>query len=436
MKKFVLITLLAHFLFFFSACTSKKDSDSLDAPPAEDSLSLDGDLLEDSAAGGAADQTSNSPETSSGNLDESQAGFLDDQLNEEAQKSTQSDAKDVTQEVPPEEAIAEVPPTDQAPADLPPPEVVAGVDPGSEANVPNSPPPSEVVEPPAVVAEAPPADSFASLEAPKPVIAPLRKVEEVPFRRKGVLLNAVYLARPGDNYDRISEKIYGDKSQSKTLKKVNPFIGKPKPGDKVYYNSPVRSSDESRIANFYEDKGIPPQTYVAQEGDNIRKVSKKLLGYDQAWKEVWSTNSVESKGLLSAGTELKYWPADVASSLPPTPNLAMDMPPAPPIQDLPPPPPVQDLPPPPPVAQADSMPPAMSELPPPPPPEPVSPPPPPPAAAAKKAPAMGEGILDQDMITLAAGGAIILAGLGALIFIRNRRQQKEMRDAFGDTQVG
>ncbi|MEI7973536.1 MAG: hypothetical protein WCH11_04130, partial [Bdellovibrio sp.] len=288
-----------------------------------------------------------------------------------------------------------------------------------------------------VVAEAPPADSFASLEAPKPVAAALRKVEAVPFRRKGVLLNAVYLARPGDTYDRISEKIYGDKSQVKTLKKVNSFIGNPKPGDKIYYNSPVRSSDESRIGNFYEDKGLPPQTYVAQEGDNIRKVSKKLLGYDQAWKEVWSTNSVESKGSLSAGTELRYWPADAGNSLPSTPSLATDMPPAPPVQDLPPPPPVQDLPPPPPVAQANSTPPTMPELPPPPPPEPVPPPPPPPPTAApKKSPATGQGILDQDMITLAAGGSIILAGLGALIFIRNRRKQKEMRDAFGDTQVG
>ena len=437
MRRFILISLFATIGLLTTHCTSK-NSENLDAPPAEDSLSLDGDpaASTDANASAAPPAEGAAPaDPASGNLDETQAGFLDDQLLNE----------DPTQAPPPADPNAlaaqdptQVPPPadQQPPSELPAPDVVAGVDPGAEAATPPAADalPAVVVEPPKE--EPPKEEAPVVAEAPKPV-APLRKVEATPFRRNGMLLNSVYLARPGDNYNKISEMIYGDASHVKDLKKANPSIKKPKPGDKIYYNSPVRPTDETHIANFYEDKGIPAQTYVAQDGDNIRKVSKNLLGYDQAWREVWATNGVESKGSLSAGTELKYWPKEsLTVAQAPPPPMEQQLPPAPPVQELPPAPPVQDLPPPP-TTVAETAPPAppVQDLPPPPP-EPVAPPPPPPPPVAKRPPPPPAGLLDNDMMTLAAGGGLALVAIAALIIMRRRRAAREMQAAFGDTQVG
>ena len=36
-----------------------------------------------------------------------------------------------------------------------------------------------------------------------------------------------------------------------------------------------------KTITYYEDMGMVPETYVAKKGESLRKVSKKLLGYDQ-----------------------------------------------------------------------------------------------------------------------------------------------------------
>ena len=288
------------------------------------------------------------------------------------------------------------------------------------------------------------------------VTASLKKVEASPMTRSKVLLNAVYVARPGDTYKKISEMIYGNTSKQKELKKVNSSISKPRPGDKIYYNSPIRPTDDTKMLTFYEDAGMVPEVYVAQEGDNLKKVSKNLLGYDNAWKEVWAMNSVESKDTLAAGTELRYWksaPAPVApppTEMPTAPSTEIAAQTPPPTEqtampDLPPPPPANELPPPtmaanempqtPPSEMAPPPPPPANELPPPPPPEAVNPPPPPPVA--KKTPTMGlEEGMDQDMMMALGAAGIVAAGLALMIIIRKRRQNRDMATAFNDTQVG
>ena len=439
MNKTLLIALVAVSGFIYSGCTSK-NSENLDAPPAEDSLSLDGDLSGGStpADTSAAPADANASSSAQSGLDETQNGFLDEQLTE----TTPADPNAQAAQAAPVDPNAAPPmddpnaqaaattdaTTSQPPADLPPAEPTAGVDPGVQVAPPppiSEPEPMKIEEPAVAVA------------APKPM-APLRKVEMVPFRRAGMLLNAVYLARPGDNYSKVSEKIYGDASHVKDLKAANPSLKKPKPGDKIYYNSPERPSDESRVANFYEDKNVPPSVYVvSKEGENIKDISKTLLGYPQAWKEIWSTNPVDSKAELAVGTELRYWPAGASvptqAALPPPPPVA-EMP-APPMpepmpapttnttvaQAEPPPPmPVADLPPPPPVEAAPPP------LPPPPPPKKMTPPP----------PAQAPGLLEGDTAMMVGGAAAAIAALGALIVLRKRRSSKEMAAAFGDTQVG
>lgn len=355
--------------------------------------------------------------------------------------------------LPPADPMAGGAPPD---AGLPPPDASFSPDPAldsppaAEASVPAPPPPSksEIASEPAPMMDKPAGGGKTSV----------KKVESVPYRVDGTLLNAVYIARPGDNYKKIAKMIYQDDKKAKELKKLNPGVS-PKVGDKVYYNSPVRPDDEANLKTYYEDAGMMPETYVAQEGDNLKKISKTLLGYDGAWKEVYATNPVDTTSKLAAGTELKFWKAADAAAPPPVkeemaaapPPPPADMPPPPDMGQPPaaaggmeppaPPPPPQDMagqPPPPPPMDAAPPPPPMDAAPPPPPMVEAPPPPPPPVGkAAPKRP--GEeigGPMDNDiMLALGAAGlvAILLAGV---MVMRKRRQQREMAAAFGDTQVG
>lgn len=137
---------------------------------------------------------------------------------------------------------------------------------------------------------------------------PVKKMKEAPFYRGNQLANTLYVVREGDTMRSISQKIYGmDKSSD--LLAINTTLSRGiKVGDKVYYNSPRRINDESRMITFYEDVGMAPEFYVTSSGENIRSASKKLLGHSGSWKEVWATNpDIESKWDVAQGTTLKYW---------------------------------------------------------------------------------------------------------------------------------
>ncbi|QDK36154.1 LysM domain-containing protein [Bdellovibrio sp. NC01] len=299
-------------------------------------------------------------------------------------------------------------------------------------------------------------------EAPKKPAASLQKVATAPWQVGKTWYNTVYFARPGDSLASISQMIYGaDKTAE--LKKGNPSLKsrKVKPGDKVYYNSPHRPDDSARMVTYYEDNGMAPETYIAKSGDNIRKVSKNLLGYSDAWKEVWASNSVDSKGVIPEGTELHYWkggqqvaaaPAmnemphgeiaqpqhqDMGQQAPPPPmpeqpqqQAQMDIPPPPPMPEAQ--PPAQEMAPPPPPPDM-----AQNQMAPPPPPpmEAVNPPPPPPKKhQVEEAPAGG---MDNDTTLALAVVGLAAAGLAGLIVMRKKRKQKEAeQQAMDNTHVG
>lgn len=346
----------------------------------------------------------------------------------------------------PEEAAAAEP---AAPASDLGTEVAANAAPPTDEPVFDTPPPapapemSPVQEPVAEAAPAAEAAAVASTDsapaeappAPK-VFAPLRKIKSQAFAAAdGTSLNRVYLARPGDTMKSVSQKIYG-KNRSKDLKAWN---GKSslKTGDKVYYASPHDAADTS-MKTYYEDIGVQPSMYTSKDGDNIRAVSKQLLGNGQSWKEVWATNeSVESKGDIPAGLEIRYWPEGAESSAmiqaktdaPPA-NVAAEPPPppAPDMNELPPPPPptdvaMNDLPPPPPAAGS-----VDNAVPPPPPME--TPPPPPPVpepTVVKKAKPIehmdSEPEADQ-MMWLTAGGIMLLAAAVLYVIIKKNRAKR------------
>ncbi len=313
----------------------------------------------------------------------------------------------------------------------------------------NNPPPvtekpTETV-PPATVTEAAPTPPVAEA-GPKPEY---QKMKDATWVVNKKVVNAVYFGRPGDTLKSISEKIYGDASHEKDLKKINSAL-KSRPvrvGDKVYFNSPHRPEDSTKIMTYYEDKGLAPKIYTAKEGDKVKAVSKELLGFDNAWKEVWGSNAFDSKKTLDPGTEIKYWKEDTA-----TPVLAKtDGMPKPPDVATPPPPDVVNNPPPPPPDMGTPPPPppdVVNNPPPPPPPDMGTPPPPPPpdvgtAGTVKtKDPASAAGEettiagMDQETIMIVGIGAAAL--LLAVIFIvkRKNKQRQEFEQAMNETQVG
>lgn len=365
----------------------------------------------------------------------------------------------------PEDALGEAPPAEAPPVadapvvDAPPTEIAASEPPPVEETLPpdalgdagstveSAPPVMETAEP---VHESSRASSEVA-EAPKeakPAVS-YRKIEQTPWKEGGKLLNTAYVARDGDSWASVSQMIYGSEKASE-LKKMNPAIKgrKLKVGDKVYYNSPHRPDDATKVLMYYEDSGIAPEVYIAKAGDTAKSVAKELFGSEQGWKELYATNDFESKGNLDEGTQIKYWrtaaavtkPAEVAAAQPP--EMA---PPAPPAGDMPPPPATAEMPPPPPPADMAPPPPppdmASNEMAPPPPPPPpveaVAPPPPPPPEMAKKNPGAGDAgaPMEEDQMTTLAAGAVVAVGL-ALFMIMRRRRKKELEQAIQDTQVG
>jgi hypothetical protein len=283
----------------------------------------------------------------------------------------------------------------------------------------------------------------------------LQKIAATPWKQGKKWINAVYFAHPNDSLESISEKIYGA-GKSVDLSKANPQYASRalKPGDKVYYSSPQRPDDQEKVLTYYDDNNIQSQSYTSQSGDTVKKVAKKILGYDGAWKELWASNEIDSKGEIPEGTTLRYWPYDGEKAAAPAPEKLAEAAPAPaPVEPAPAPapapePPVAVSPTPPPAENPTPPPPApgsdQAAMPPPPPPVDTAPPPPPgvdTAGVPPASPTPGEHgaepgtTSEEDPMVYAVLG---LAGLAvvALIMIKKKRKQKELEQALNDTQVG
>lgn len=155
----------------------------------------------------------------------------------------------------------------------------------------------------------------------------VKKMQTVPYSKNGVLVNAVYFVRSGDSLRSIGDKVYGSGS-GVDFRIVNPHLKTNglKVGQKVYYNSPTRSQDRSRLLTYYEDARMPAQMYSAQKDENIRTIAEELLGHPRSWMEVWASNQqIESKGGLEAPFQIRYWNGQ--STPAPAPVLAKVTPP-------------------------------------------------------------------------------------------------------------
>ncbi len=288
---------------------------------------------------------------------------------------------------------------------------------------------------------------------------PLKKVISVPYMHAGKAVNGIYIARDGDTLQSISQKIFGG-DRVDELCSINAYNCSRtiRVGDKYYYNSPQRPNDMETVKTFYEDAGIPAQTYITQEGDNIRDLGTTLIGHPRSWMELWSLNhDVESKDVLPAGIALRYWKSTPVS----IPTLAQNEPePSVMESEVAMEPPVVESEPELPAAPVETAPPAqdmalndipevpegpsdmdmmddfsnpqmddagsaavgsMAEMEPPPP-----PPPPPPMETAPPMEMAGDTSMDDPNQTMALGvGAILLlAGVALFIAIRKRRARR------------
>lgn len=420
-KKISLILLTLVLGLHLGGCTSKK-VDSEDAEMTDAAVEEGGEV-----AGGEEEVAADlgGEELSEDEKLPEEGGTADAATEEKpsAEASEEIDALADTEPATTPEPAAEPPPSDAMAETVPPP---------MEEPMAEPPPSSE----PEMAAPEPIADS-APVDEPKAPPASLKKIATEPIKRNGMILNAVYVARKGDTWKGVGQKIYGA-NKTKELKKANPALASRqlKVGDKVYYNSPQRPTDESRMLTYYEDAGLEPQVYVAKSGDDLKDVSKSLLGDKNSWKELWAINlSLESKGPLNEGEQLRYWGLDaVAPAVPPqaaaAPTTEQATPPpseAPP--ELPPPPSDQasaDLPPPPPTDQSGDLPPpppseASME---PPPPPPMDPPPPPPVQANNDAAVNGQD--PNQTMALGVGGILILAALALFVMIRKKKARRQI----------
>ena len=146
---------------------------------------------------------------------------------------------------------------------------------------------------------------------------PLNKIIAVPYKKAGQIINAVYIARPDEDISSISQKIYS-RNEVDQLLKINTHLQNRSVvvGDKIYYNSPNRPNDNSRLLFYYQDNNISPSYYNLSPGDNIRTVASQLLGHPKSWKEIWATNpNLQSKSKVSASLSIIYWPQSVMQAV-------------------------------------------------------------------------------------------------------------------------
>lgn len=203
--------------------------------------------------------------------------------------------------------------------DVPPPATTPDVMASTPPVENTAPTPMATDTAPTVAANDTPTEQSAATEVTAPVMhkpkvaksSSLKKISQaVPYQHGNGWVNTVYIARPGETLKQISQTIFSA-DKTKDLKKIaeNSYLKSRsvKPGDKIYYVSPNRPDDSTKTILYYEDMGMVPETYVAQKGDKLKKVAKKILGYDKAWIEMWTANSIDSQTSLNEGDTLRYW---------------------------------------------------------------------------------------------------------------------------------
>jgi len=152
-------------------------------------------------------------------------------------------------------------------------------------------------------------------ETPKPRLRTnwIGKAPKVPtdaFMKKGVRLNRFYFVRKGDSAKKVSQLIYGNASQSKSLISWNGSSWTP--GKMLFYSSPQNPEDE-KMQSFYQENQVAHQEYKVKRGDWLSLIAKRKLGDVRSWKEISVVNGMDSPNALEAGQVLAIYPKNLNS---------------------------------------------------------------------------------------------------------------------------
>ena len=180
------------------------------------------------------------------------------------------------------------------------------------------------------------------------------RISATPIQSGQFWLNAFYFVRaPGENWQTVSQTIYGRPDRAELLQNWNPDA-KLKVGSVVYYNSPFRPTDSQTMKPFAADFGAELEVVVVKKGDTLSKIAKARYGEFQAWREIASMNpDLQNPNQIEVGQRIMLAPAslDTASILsshvaavqqtekaakktetPPTSVGSVEAPPAPPAE--------------------------------------------------------------------------------------------------------
>ena len=285
--------------------SSNVANETSEGPTADDSLSEDGETEDDELGFIDEDDLENG---------EFEGGDLADELPEEAPLDLEDDSASTLAEG--DSGLPELPVEGEfGDTGLPEPPIAdggAGEDSGLSSFPISDQDQSQFPSEP----YSPPFDDSSTSVSQGPGMIPVKKIKSYPYNRAGMLVNAVYIARSGEDLFFISQKIFGA-DRTADLLAINPNLQRGVDvGDKVYYNSPSRPNDSQNLLFYYEDIGAAPLQYNVARNDNIRDLAEQFFGERESWKELWATNPVESKWALNEGTVLRYWDGSISAPLP------------------------------------------------------------------------------------------------------------------------
>jgi nucleoid-associated protein YgaU len=123
-----------------------------------------------------------------------------------------------------------------------------------------------------------------------------------------------YYVEKGDSLASISQKIYGNPSQWRSLAEQNNVLNP----DKIYAGSTIfyTLTDKSRsFADKYERS--PKNSHTVAAGETLSSIAAKVLGSDHAWRTLWKMNpSIKDPHVLKVGQVIYYTQAgSVAAKL-------------------------------------------------------------------------------------------------------------------------
>jgi len=138
------------------------------------------------------------------------------------------------------------------------------------------------------------------------------QIPEQPLFREGKKLNRFYFLRKGDSVEKLSHLFFSSSNNAQQLRSWNP--GRWKPGKLIFYPSSIKPND-AKMISFYAESKIAIEEYNVGEGESLSRISKKLLGDYQSWKELAVVNGLREPDLLKAGTVLGYYPQELTKKL-------------------------------------------------------------------------------------------------------------------------